>query len=311
MELGYKKLDDKEQKTAKRSFNFSVGIRKVQFYFLVAMLAIGIVMTIVFGVMSITDETKVRMFKACGIITIIIVLGFLFGHLLMKLIEYLVKKQNQGDVLPDVSERTLKSTLNYMRGNIGGLIWDIMWGIIAFSALVVSLPNGLFKEDINVRLRTTILVSIVIFIVGHIFFKIMHKRRDLTSKMLKQTKKFYDYDDAEKYAEYVDWSLRDNMLLRCRQVVLTKEVLLGYANTDCYFIPVAVPREYIDEAEFREVLSTNSKASYCDGVLACRLKNGKVIDFYLSRGIGNKQVCDLLIKYDFPFTIRTDTVEYK
>ena len=318
MELGFKKLDEKQQKQAKSGFRGHVRARRFEWVFLVVLFAVSVIGTIVFGVWTIFEPEKVRLFKAFGMITIVWLIVFGIGEAIGWFIEWVMRRMTDGEKLPAACKRSLKDTLNYMNGNVGGLLWDILWGCLLFSGLVawaVTTADGKAKTPLNMENflnampRFFILLGIVL--AGHFLLEMIHKRRNRIPKMLKNTKTYYNYGNEEMFVKYVDWSLQENMLFRTKQLVLTKEIILGYGHTDTVFYPIAISREFIKEAEYREVLWSNSKVSACTGVLACKLHNGKVVDFYLSRGVGNQRVCNLLIKYEFPFSIRKDAVEYQ
>lgn len=315
MNLGYKELDENEQKLAKSSFTFHTRMRKIELVFLMVLFAICTISTIVFGIWSIVDATKINSFFAYGMMTILFLVVFAIGQMIFKFIKWMMRRMNDGENLPLLQKRSLKSILNYMHGNIGGMIWAILWGTIVFSVIIVCLGEGAFiLEDLPTIVQTGLKMMLV-FLVGHIFFRLIHSHSNYTKKMLENTKEYYNYgngtNDGKRYAEHIDWSMRENMQFCCKQIVLTKEIVLGYAHTDSWFYPVAIPRDFIKEAEYREILWSNSKISACTGVLACKLNNDKVIDFYLSRGMGNARVVELLQKYGMEFTIRNDMMEYQ
>ena len=136
--------------------------------------------------------------------------------------------------------------------------------------------------------------------------------------MLKWTRRYYNYGDekqGELFKEYVEWSLKKSMLLNCQSIVLTNEFLLGSADSYTFFYPVAIPRDFIKEAELRMVYShersKSTTVNICEAVLACRLNNEKIVNFYLARNKGVEMVVACLQKSGFKFTTRTDMVEYR
>ncbi|MBQ6696238.1 MAG: hypothetical protein IJN16_06000 [Lachnospiraceae bacterium] len=308
MQLGFQNLDEEEQKKAKKNVDFHRKTRTFEGYLLLAFLIGWIVLTGWMGIKAISDRSYLSRFLE-SLIALVVTVGICvaFKYFLDWLFSAVFKSQNT-EKLPKQSRRSLRNVLNYMNGNIALLVWEISWGIIVFSALLVVVMEKAFRLQAVVSYGSKILL---IFLVGYVLFHALHKRRDLTKRLLQNTVGYYNYGDGKLYAEYVDWSIRENLLLCCKQYVLTKEFFLGYAHTDIGFCPVAIPREFVKEAEVRMALSADSKTSVSRAILACKLCNGKVINFYLSRFQGSYMAVELLHKHGFEFTVRNDVVEYR
>ena len=308
MQLGFHDLDEEKQKKAKNNVEFHRKARSFEEYLLYVLLGVWVVGTCFMGIKAISDRSYLSRFLE-SLIALCVTCGICFAwkYFLDWLFSWVFKRQNT-EKLPKQSMRSLKSVLNYMNGNIALMIWEIFWGIIVFSALLVA---GMEKALSIQAVAGYGSKMLIVFFAGYVLFHIIHKRRDLTKRLLKNTVDYYNYGDGAQYAAYVDWSLRENMLLCCKQYVLTNEFFLGYAHSDIGFCPVAIPREFIKEAEVRMVLSANSKVSVSRAVLACKLCNGKVIDFYLSRYQGSRLAVELLQKHGLSFTVRNDVVEYQ
>lgn len=308
MQLGFQDLKEEEQKKAKKHMDFHKKTRSAEMYLIYVLMGMWAAGTCFMGIKAISDKSYLSRFLE-SLIALSVTCGICFAwkYVLELLFEWVFKRQNT-EKLPKQSMRSLKSVLNYMNGNIALMIWEIFWGIIVFSALLVA---GMEKALSIQTVAGYGSKMLIVFFTGYVLFHIIHKRRDLTMRLLKNTIDYYNYGDGIQYAAYVDWSFRENMLLCCKQYVLTKEFFLGYAHTDIGFYPVAIPREFIKEAEVRMALSADSKVSVSKAVLACKLCNGKVIDFYLSRYQGSSLAVKLLQKHGFPFTVRNDVVEYQ
>lgn len=308
VEFGFRNRDEKEQQHAKNRYEFRRKTTKLQDYFL-RFLGIALALCVIgLGIKAVFDRSYVKAFgQMLALFIVLCAVYFGTGPLLIGLFTWVFRRQNN-EKLPPVSQRNLRKTLNYMNGNVGGLVWNILWGIIAGTALLVSVMEGAFTLENVVNFGRKLLL---IFAVGYVFFAVIHNRRDLTKRMLGNTVDYYNYGDGKLFAEYVDWSLRENMLLRCKQYALTKEFFLGYAHTDIGFVPVVLPRDFIKQAEVREAVYSSYRVTVDRTILACKLNNGKVIDFYLSRLMGSRMALELLKKHGFKFTVRTDVVEYQ
>ena len=308
MQLGFHDLDEEKQKKAKNNVEFHRKARSFEEYLLYVLLGVWVVGTCFMGIKAISDRSYLSRFLE-SLIALCVTCGICFAwkYFLDWLFSWVFKRQNT-EKLPKQSMRSLKSVLNYMNGNIALMIWEIFWGIIVFSALLVAGMEKALSIQAVVGYGSKMLI---VFFAGYVLFHIIHKRRDLTKRLLKNTVDYYNYGDGTQYAAYVDWSLRENILLCCKQYVLTKEFFLGYAHSDIGFCPVAIPREFIKEAEVRMALSADSKVSVSKAILACKLCNGKVIDFYLSRYQGSRLAVELLQRHGFSFTVRNDVVEYQ
>lgn len=308
MELGFKNLDEKKQESAKKSFNFHKKARRFEDYALILYFTGFVAVTIWLGLKSISDRTYLTRFLQ-GLAFVIALLAIYFGweHFLNWLFVTVFRSQNN-EKLPNVSKRSLRNVLNAMNGNIGGLIWDVLWGCVLFSALVAGASVGSLTWENVSNIGGEMCL---IYAGGYVLFRVIHKRRNLIKRMLKYTIEYYNYGNGKVYSEYVDWSLKENMLLCCKQYVLTKEFFMGYAHSDIWFYPVVIPRDFIAEAEIRGALYSDSRVTLSKAILACKLNNGKVIDFYLSRLNGSKMAIELLQKHGFEFTVRNDMVEYQ
>lgn len=308
MQLGFHDLKEEEQKKAKEHVDFHKKTRSAEMYLIYVLLGFWAAGTCFMGIKAISDrsylsrflESLIALCATCGIC-------FAWKYFLDWLFAWVFKRQNT-EKLPKQSERSLKHVLSHMNGNIALMIWEIFWGIIVFSALLVAGMEKALSIQAVVGYGGKMLF---VFLIGCVLFQWLHRRRDLTKRLLQNTVGYYNYGDGTQYAAYVDWSLRENMLLCCKQYVLTNEFFLGYAHSDIGFCPVAIPREFIKEAEVRMVLSANSKVSVSRAVLACKLCNGKVIGFYLSRYQGSRLAVELLQRHGFSFTVRNDVVEYQ
>lgn len=307
-QLGFKEIDEKRQKDRKDDFLFHKKMNRWERFIVVFIFGVFTVATIRLGIKAIADISYMSQFiLALSCLVVMLVIAFGTERFLDWLFRFVFSRQNT-EKLPKQSQRTLRWILNRMSGRVGVVLWNVMWGCIVFSALIVAVGEKLLTIDNLITAEGKI---IIIYIIGYAVLSIIYSRRDLTNRMTKNTKNFYNFGDDKKYAEYVDWSIREHLLLACKQYVLTEEFLLGYAQGDVGFYPVAIPREFIKASEVRIALTADSKNITSKAIMACLLCNGKVVDFYLSRYVGNRMAVDLLKKRGFEFTVREDRVEYQ
>lgn len=191
--------------------------------------------------------------------------------------------------LPKESDRTLKKTLNSMRDNLFCLLWNVLWGVLVFTLIIVGL-NTMNPMEFLKDALWFVAISGPIFLGGNILGKIIHEEKDCTKNLLKRTFEIYDYGDENQkklFREHLEWSLRNNMLVNSKNIVVTEEFLVGSAS-DTGFCPVAISRIFVKKAEVRTTYSQgtgkNGALLVCDAHLVCELMNGDEIAFLLGRG---------------------------
>lgn len=306
--LGFKEIDKKRQENRKNNFLLSRKLRKWEMGLVIIIFGALGINTGRMGIKAIKDTEYVKPFlQSLGFLVGLLAICFGTVFFLEWLFNFVFMKQNT-EKLPMQSNRSLRKILNQMNGSIPLIVWNVGWGCIVFTALIMGIGEHLMTIENIVTVGGNMLK---VYLVGYVIFRFIHSRRNLTKRMLRYTKEVYNYGDGKVYAEYIDWSIREHLLLACKQYMLTDEFFLGYAYSDMGFAPIAIPREFIKNAEVRMAYTADSQMSTSKSILACQLYNGKVVDFYLSRFEGNQMAVDLLRKKGFQFTIRTDMVEYQ
>lgn len=319
MKLGFKDIDEEEQKAAKKRFEFDRKMKKSNWYLLLFLGVIWVIFAIVLGIQSIFDHSKFPQFIAMvGFIGVIVIIVWGYGRLLEWFMEWINKRMYVRE-LPKESRRTLKYTLNSMRYNVPCILWDVFWAVIIFTVLFMGMellfnaPGEFFRKA-----GQYVLVWGPIILLVHVFLKLIHQEFDYTTKMLKLTSDFYNYGNElqrDTYKQHIEWSLKNNMIFNSKSIVLTKEYLIGSANSNTRFRPVAIPRDFVKAAEVRMVYShqrtKSSTATICDAILTCKLNNDKLVEFYIARNWGVEMIIEGLQESGFAFTLREDVVEYR
>lgn len=193
----------------------------------------------------------------------------------------------------------LQNTLRKMRGKAALIVWDILQGsgllgtMAAVSMAWADSPNKL-------ALACAMILMVVQAIVVHMLINYYYNTSDYTEKMLGGIRKYYDYGYKKPFIEFVENSLQHDMLFNGGQLILTKDLVLSYAESDLYFSPVVILRSEIVEAEF--FVRQNFGRRPNSGILRCRLKNGKKVELYTSTGAGGiNYMVEQLTKNKFNF----------
>lgn len=303
MQIGFKQVDEEEQNRNKKFFNVNKILGKIAAIVIGIFFLISVAGTIYYGLNSTEDEENMRRFREFSVMSLAVSGAILAGYSLEQIIAGIQKRaqtsftENPKEKLPDVSGISLRESLGYMRGKAGVIVWDSVWGCILFSFIFAFLGSSELEFWIKVR---NILFIVWVLILGHVLFLIYYRGRNYTGRMLRITKKYYNVENDEYYAACVEKSLKNDMMFRCRQFILTGEFILGCSESDIFFKPAAIPVREVESAEFYEVCSGGKTVVY-KGVLACRLLNGQIVEFYVSRGAGNGNICSLLDYYNFPY----------
>lgn len=137
----------------------------------------------------------------------------------------------------------------------------------------------------TVTLETALcLILAVLLAGGHFFWSWRWKKHSFAGKLLINTKKLIPMKDTFEYAAAVERSLADGVLYYDKEMVLTREFIIGLLQTDIRFVPAAVPRAEIAQMVFfcrRPVLNRCRK--YDMGIPDCRLYSGQSIEFLIGQ----------------------------
>ncbi len=191
----------------------------------------------------------------------------------------------------------LQDVLRKMRGKPLLLAWDIIQGIGLFAMLIVII-TGWNTFDKNIELSMGLLLIASYQIIMHFLISHSYNIHNYIGKLLEITGKYYEYGDEQAFLQYVTGSLKERTVLNTGQLILTEDLILGYAEGDLIFRPVAIPRSEILESEFY-VKYVFGKAPN-RGVLKCQLKNKKSLDLYVTIGRGRiDEMKNLLRQHNF------------
>lgn len=196
--------------------------------------------------------------------------------------------------LPAPGTVTLEDALHRMSTQTGVIVWDVLWGCVLFSLFC------LLALDMGDWLRIMLICVCVaaIMAVGHLFFRLLWKKRSFIKRMLRNTAKCMPIACPSDYVKGVEESLKRNVLSYEKEFIMTDEYILGCAEQDTSFIPVALPREQIDEFVFFYRRTVNGRYSRTVGILSCRAGKKKLADLVLGQGPKVNKVLRILKYYD-------------
>lgn len=191
----------------------------------------------------------------------------------------------------------LQEVLRKMRGKPFLLVWDIIQGIGLFAMLLIVV-GGWRNFEHKLALAGTLALSVGYQVAVHMLIKYYYNTRNYIGKLIETTRKYYDYDNEQAFLEYVAQSLKDKTVFKMGQLILTEDLILGYAEGDLVFKPAAIPRSEIVESKFHIKYAFGNAPNR--GVLRCRLKNKKTMDLYIAIGAtGINGMRELLRQYNF------------
>lgn len=185
--------------------------------------------------------------------------------------------------LPPEDKRTLHEVLAFLSGKVMLLLWDILYTILVMAPVMVA--AFLQASVVSWEWIFRPLIVFGIFICGHALCRIYYKKRSFRKKLLVATKMYIPILDDTLFCDRLEQSLKTTMRFYSRQLVVTDEFLLGYTRDDQFFEPAAIPREEILEAEFY-LMRWAGHVRVTKGILACKLKNGFIVEFYTTRNEG-------------------------
>lgn len=286
MKIGFREVDEQEQKI-NRSLDKSNRIFTVIEALLLCLMAILVIFCVVYygirvGAYGDSPENFFNSISMLGVVCGSIA----FAVIIMNLIEYVQKKSVL--VSPELGrvdgrkEYSLKNALSIMKPKVAVIVWDVLVGLILFSMVFAQLiSEEIFNPEAWVR--NSIVLSVMLP-AGHFLFGLLYRNRSYHKKMLKTTKKYLDIGSDDMFCHRVDQSLRNSLLFCSKQFCFTTDYLMGYADTDVNYQIAAIPTGEIEAMQYFVRRENNGRVTIEKGILACRLKNGKVIHFYLGMG---------------------------
>jgi len=211
-------------------------------------------------------------------------------------------RRTDGTVPLEEDKRSLKRTLAYMSGKVLQKTFDVLnfieIGMFGFGGLGWAIYFGTEKE---IGIVIVIILGLIVWtVLLHCLMSyIKNNKNRMVKRVLENSKEYVDYGDEAEFTDFVDRSLRNDMIFRCKNLVLTKDVVLGRIDNDREFLPVAVLRREVlsDSFYVMKRIHGRGRRAYksIDGILELRLKNGNVIKLYTSEGFGNDRVRRMLL----------------
>lgn len=289
-----KKLD-KVDETGKRIVSWILIILYAVFTVVVLSL------TVYYGVLAIQGNGNTKQFVSAYILLLILgaiplcfkLFDFVFRHFFKKDTDY----DPETAVLPMSGTVTLEAALHKMSSQVGVIVWDTLWGCVLFSMLFLLISG---TGDL-VRIIFGWMGLAAFTVVGHIVLYFIWKKSSLTRKMLRSTAEYRSVNNTSDYANAVEESLKHSILSYEKELILTDEYILGNAQWDTGFHPVAIPREQIDELVIHYRRLVNGQTSRTVGILSCRTAGKKPVNLVLGLEPKVNKVLRILNYYKIPW----------
>ena len=120
--------------------------------------------------------------------------------------------------------------------------------------------------------------------------------------MLKYSTKYFPQYVQEGYAAAVEASLQRGVLSYEKEFILTEDFILGAAEWDTSYEPVAVPRAGVKEYVFFFHRMVGGRYSRTFGVLSCRVNGKSIVDLVIGPQYRAEKVLQILDYYQIPWT---------
>lgn len=305
--------DDKNQEFLRKLDRFDRAGNRILHWLVIVLyiLFTGCILaaTVYYGVREFQGDGDSEQLTVCCAMLLILAAIPLCGKLVDLFFRHLDQKNNTFDprtmALPEQGTVTLESALHRMSTQTGAIVWDALWGCVAFSLLFLAVL------DMGNRPRVLLGCAgvLVLIAVGHTAFHLLWKKKSFTKKMLRNTAGAIVLEHPEAYAEAVEESLKRGVLAYEKELILTDEYILGNAEWDIYFTPVAIPRAQITEFTFfyRRMVS-GGRASRTLGILRCNADGKKLADLVLGQRPKTERILKILRHYQFSW--REEELEY-
>lgn len=257
--------------------------------------------TIYYGVRGFRGNGDTKQFVICGTILLILAAFFVCNQLIDLFFKNISQKNSAIDLrtmeLPAQGSVTLEDALHKMSAQTAVIVWDTLLGCVVFS-LLCMLAFGLGDTPRILLLCIGITACIA---AGHVFFHFLWKRKSFTKKMLNNTAKAIGLKQPEAYAAAVEQSLKKGVLAYEKGLILTEEYILGCAEWDTYYTPVAIPREQVEELIFFYRRMVGGKNSRTVGILRCNADGKKLVDLVLGPSLKAERIKRILDFYQIPW----------
>lgn len=197
--------------------------------------------------------------------------------------------------------KDLDQVLHFMSGKKGIVVWDSIWGtFLGFFLLLLACAPLFPKMKVGVVLMIA-LVLLAILAAGHIIGFFIWKKRSFIPKFLKHNKGIVETVNEQYYLELLNQDVREALLYYSKTWILTRNYMIGNADTDIAFVPVAIPREHIKKIVFFERKIMERHRKYSQGILKCLLYAGKEVEYVIGQRAEPKRVLEVLERYEIPF----------
>lgn len=203
-----------------------------------------------------------------------------------------MKKNNEGNLTNQ--KVTLEDALHKMSNALeSALLWDVIWGTI------VSIPlAGFIIIDRNPVYLFYAAILAIAAAAGHMLFYLFFKMHPYTRKMLVNTAKYLPIGDSLDYEMAVKESLNGYIYIYEDVLLVTEEYIIGNAEPNFRYIPVAVPREKITELIFSRQSIPCGRYSVYAGILSCRTNNNKKVDLVIGKASKAEEILRMLNLYN-------------
>lgn len=259
--------------------------------------------SVYYGTTGLQSTVDKEQFAVCGT-------GFLLLAALpavCKLFAFLINRVLKKDAafnpsvmkLPPADTIALEDALHRMAEKTGVLVWDLLLGCLLVSLLFCML----FAAGSTHMLLACIYIT-TIMAAGHLFFYFLWKKRTFTKKMLRSTSVYIPVEDPDSYAGCVEASLRQGILSYEKELILTQEFILGNAEWDTAYTPVAIPRWRITSFTFFYRKTVQSRYSRTVGILRCHLTGyeSKPVDLVVGFSEKANKILRILSYYHIKWT---------
>lgn len=252
----------------------------------------GVFLILAYGIpLGNRKQDMKQVFNGIGIIAMLLLLdicykaiGWFFGYMERKHGDF--SRETDPKKLPAPFLRTLNNTLIYMSGKIflkvyDGIVWSFVTAIILFEIFADKLSGNIMA--LLVMIGICILIRFCIVAVYHL--------KNYTKNMLRYCEKYIFKYEGQMSSWDIEKSIKSSLLYYSRQLVITKDYILAWCETDALYHPIAVPfNEIISlQYEVRSRATVNGAVIY-SAVLVCKVRSGKTVDLY----VGNRFRTDVI-----------------
>lgn len=287
--------------------------KKISYWIFIILYAVFTVvilaMAVYYGVLTMQGNDNTKQFVSCYVTLLLLGAIPLCGKLMDFVFKRYFKKDTEYDpgtaVLPAPGTVTLEAALHRMSNKTGVMVWDIFLGCVLFSMIFLMFTG--VKDPVRLMFSTMGLAAFTV--AGHFVLHFIWKKRSITKKLLRRTAEYRTIGNTSDYAKKVEESLKHSILAYEKEFILTEEYILGSAERDTSFNPVAIPRDEIDELVFHYRRVVNGRYSRTVGILSCRAVGKKPVDLILGLDPTVNKVLRILNYYKIPW--REEKMTYR